>query len=90
LAEVIWTDTAVADLDRIAAYLSQFNPSAAQRMARALLDATDALAELSDRGRPSADRTRELVVVWPYVIRYRVAGDTVFILRVRHGARRPD
>jgi hypothetical protein len=30
------------------------------------------------------------VAVPPYLIRYRIAGDTVFILRIRHGARRPE
>ena len=32
---------------------------------------------------------RELVSVHPYIIRYRIAGDDVVILRVRHTSRRP-
>jgi plasmid stabilization system protein ParE len=32
---------------------------------------------------------RELTVVYPYVIRYRITVDHLRILRVRHGARRP-
>jgi plasmid stabilization system protein ParE len=30
-----------------------------------------------------------LVTVYPYIIRYRIVGNTVRILRVRHTARRP-
>ena len=32
---------------------------------------------------------RELVTVSPYIIRYRISGEEVLILRVRHSARRP-
>jgi plasmid stabilization system protein ParE len=28
-----------------------------------------------------------MTTVWPYILRYRVDDDTVFILRIRHGAR---
>ena len=32
---------------------------------------------------------RELATCYPYVIRYRVDGKTVVILRIRHTSRRP-
>jgi len=32
---------------------------------------------------------RELVSVRPYIIRYRVLGDQVIILRIRHASQRP-
>jgi toxin ParE1/3/4 len=28
-----------------------------------------------------------MTIVWPYILRYRIKGDAVIILRVRHGAR---
>lgn len=28
-----------------------------------------------------------MTILWPYALRYRVEGETVFILRIRHGAR---
>jgi plasmid stabilization system protein ParE len=42
------------------------------------------------RGRPvpGTDK-RELVTAYPYIIRYRIVGDVVRILRVRHTSRRP-
>jgi plasmid stabilization system protein ParE len=55
-----------------------------------LLAAADSLSEFAERGRPTHGGIRELTALSPYLIRYRIAGDTVFILRVRHGAQRPN
>jgi addiction module RelE/StbE family toxin len=87
---VVWTEPAVAALIGIRAYIGQFNPAAAARFVSRLVQAGDSLAEFAERGRPRLQGGRELVVVRPYLIRYRIAGDVVFILRVRHGARRPE
>ncbi len=32
---------------------------------------------------------REVMTSYPYIIRYRIVGDEIVILRVRHMARRP-
>lgn len=32
---------------------------------------------------------REAMTSYPYIIRYRINGDEVVILRIRHGAQRP-
>ena len=90
MAQVIWTDAALANLDSIETYISQFNPQAARQMAMRLADAGASLSEQPDRGRSVGGRLREVTSVWPYIIRYRVSGDRVLILRVRHGARRSD
>ena len=87
---IIWSEPARNDLQSIRAYIGQFNPSAAQRMAERLLAAAEGLAEHAERGRPLAKSHRELTVIWPYLILYRIEGDDVFILRVRHGARASD
>jgi toxin ParE1/3/4 len=50
------------------------------------VQATDSLADFAERGRPRPHGGRELAALPPYLIRYRIAGDTVFILRIRHGA----
>ncbi|MGE3782005.1 MAG: type II toxin-antitoxin system RelE/ParE family toxin [Alphaproteobacteria bacterium] len=69
--------------------MARFNPAAAEKLAERLLAAGDSLVSFPNRGRPIPDsQLRELTVVYPYVIRYRVAADHVWILRVRHGARR--
>jgi len=77
-------------LQSIRAYIGQFNPSAAQRMGERLLAAAESLGDYAERGRPIAKNRRELTIIWPYLILYRIAGDDVFVLRVRHGAQRRD
>lgn len=44
----------------------------------------------AEKGRPAIHGTRELTTVKPYLIRYTVAGDRVYIIRIRHAARRPE
>lgn len=90
MRRIVWTDEAVGNLEAIATYISAFNPAAAARLAGRLIELADSLAEFSERGRDVGEGRREMTVVWPYVLRYRVEGDTVFILRIRHGAQEPD
>jgi addiction module RelE/StbE family toxin len=87
LAQVVWTDSALADLDRIGAYIEAFSPQAAQRMAQRLFAVASSLEQHPDRGRPILGERRELVIVTPYLLRYRIMGDLVFVLEIRHGAR---
>jgi plasmid stabilization system protein ParE len=63
---------------------------AAQRLGQRLLLAGDALETSPDRGRPITRGRRELTVIAPYLIRYRLRGDQVIVLEVRHGASRTD
>lgn len=87
---VVWTEAALSDILLIRTYLAQSNPKAATDIAIALKGLGDTLMLFPHRGRPVPGHSvRELVAVYPYVIRYRVAGDEVVILRVRHAARRP-
>jgi toxin ParE1/3/4 len=90
VAEVVWTDRALANIEAIVAYIvSQHRPLAAQRLGQRLLAAGDALENHPDRGRTIPRGRRELAVITPYLIRYRIMGERVVILEVRHGARRP-
>jgi toxin ParE1/3/4 len=90
LNTVAWSATALGHLRFIRAYIAVFNPRAAQELADASFEAGSNLANFPHRGRivPGTDR-RELVTAYPYVIRYRIVGNTVRILRVRHTSRRP-
>ncbi|RHW18423.1 type II toxin-antitoxin system RelE/ParE family toxin [Sphingomonas gilva] len=87
MRRIIWTDEAVGNLEAIVTYVSAFNPAAARRLADKLVKLADSLAEFSERGRDAGGGLREMTIVWPYILRYRVTSDTVFILRIRHGAR---
>lgn len=87
MRRIVWTEEALAKLEAIADYISAFNPAAAERLARRLIELADSLGEYSERGRNAGAGRREITIVWPYVLRYRVEAETVIILRLRRGAR---
>jgi toxin ParE1/3/4 len=90
LTPVVWTFSALADLEGIRRYIGNFNPRAAQDMAARIIAAGNSLANFPHRGRSvPGTQLRETVLVRPYIIRYRIEPDRVVILRVRHSARRP-
>ncbi len=90
MVQVVWTRGAASDLRAIRAYVAQFSPLAAQRLASRLVSAARGLEMHQDRGRPISGGRRELTVIPPYLIRYMPAEDRVVILEIRHGAREPD
>ena len=87
---VVWTAAAARGVWHAYEYLYELNPRAAEHLAESLFATGDSLVNFPHRGRlvPKTDM-REIVSVHPYIIRYRIDGDTVVILRVRHVARRP-
>jgi toxin ParE1/3/4 len=90
VTSVVWTFSALADVEGIRRYIGNFNPYAARDMAERIIEAADSLATLPHRGRlVPGSQLRESTIARPYIIRYRVDADRVIILRVRHGARRP-
>ena len=83
---VVWTEAAARGIERAYEYIYDFNP----RVAAALRDEGNSLVNFPERGRPVPGTSmRELVSSYPYIIRYRITGSDVVILRVRHSARRP-
>jgi plasmid stabilization system protein ParE len=82
---------AVADLERLHAFLVNKNPRAAQRAVAAISNALHSLDVFPDRGRPSGIAgARELVVPFgrlAYVVRYAhlAERDEIVILRIWHG-----
>ncbi len=87
---VIWTEPALDAIARIHDYILDFNPRAAVHVAETLRAAGDSLVIFPHRGRPvPGTGMRELITTYPYIIRYRIDGDVVVILRVRHTSRRP-
>jgi addiction module RelE/StbE family toxin len=87
---VKWTRTALANLDEEAAYIAQSNPQAAADIAERIEKAVQLLADFPAMGRPGrVSGTRELVVTdTPYIVPYRIRGETVHILRVFHTSRK--
>lgn len=87
---VKWARRALANLDEEAAYLAQQNPQAAADLVDRIEEAVRRLSDFPAMGRPGrVSGTRELVVTdTPYIVPYRVRGQTVHILRVFHTSRR--
>ena len=90
--KVIWSDRAIADLERICSRIASDDPQAALRFGGGILDHVRVLGSFPMIGptypRGSHGPLRE-IVYRPYRIFYDVSEDarTVDILHVRHGAR---
>jgi toxin ParE1/3/4 len=88
---LVWSPEAVEDLASLRAYIAEDDPAAARRVALHILhDVETLLPGNPDMGRPGrVPGTRELVVPkTPFIVPYRLQGQTIQILRVYHGARR--
>jgi len=81
---------ALRNLDEEAAYIAQDSPQSAAVFVRHLMASVQMLAQHPQMGRPGrVPGTRELVVTrYPYILPYRVRGQSVEILRVFHTARK--
>ena len=91
--KVRWLDEAVTDLKALRRYIAHHNPGAAAEVAQRIRESVRILTEYPAAGRPGrVPHTREFVVSGtPFILPYRVRGDTVEILRVLHAAQKwPD
>lgn len=87
---IAWLEPAIADLQRLRAFIATHNPEAAGRAARLILAAVAPLATSPRIGRPVGDLPgfHDLIIPFGasgYVLRYRIDGDAVYIVMVRHG-----
>ena len=89
--KIVYAPRALRDLHWIATYLSERSPSAAVNVLAAIKSSISTLTYFPQVGRlvDDAGHRRMPVPRYPYVIFYRVEGDELFILHVRHAARRP-
>jgi toxin ParE1/3/4 len=85
-----WLRRALENLDQEASYIAQDSPKAAAEFVLHVRASAGMLADQPNLGR--AGRivgTRELVISrFPYILPYRVRGNTVEILRVFHTSRK--
>jgi toxin ParE1/3/4 len=91
---LFWTGPALSDLIALHAYIARDSERVAnETVARIVARAERQLSRLPESGRPGRiPKTRELILSGtPYVLPYRIVGDSIHILRVFHSARRwPD
>ena len=89
MAQVRWLPEAMSDLKRLYEFINPHSADAAARAVNTLLAAAGSLADFPEKGRPWQQEPtfRELAVQFGakgYVIRYRIDGDSVIIVRVWH------
>ena len=92
MAEVVWTEPALGDLDAIADYIALDNPEAATALVRRVFDHVDQLQRFPASGsRPPelTGRRYRQIIEPPCRIFYRVDGRTVLILHVMRGEQKP-
>ena len=87
---VRWLRAALKNLDEEAEYIARDDPRAAARIVERIATTVERLATHPASGRPGrVPGTRELVISGtPYIVPYRVIGDTIQILRIFHAARK--
>jgi plasmid stabilization system protein ParE len=91
MAEVVWTEPALSDLDAIADYIAVESPTAAANLVRELLERVCQLAQHPESGsRPPelsrSGRYRQLVCP-PCRIFYRYDGERVLVLHIMRSER---
>lgn len=89
MAEVKYSARALADLERVSAYLAESGPRTVARALRAIEEAVGLLRRHPYLGRPAEQDTRELVISsgkTGYLALYWVdeVDGTVFVLALRH------
>ncbi len=83
---IIWSDSAIEDIDDIVTYISHDNPSAAKKLVDHMFDAVHTVLISNPLlGRPGrVTDSRELIVHSSYIVAYRICEENVEILSVRH------
>lgn len=90
MPHLIWAQGAAADVQRLYRFLLPMNADAARRAVKAIRAGVTILARQPRVGRPVDDMPsefRDWLIEFGdsgYVVRYRMDGDTVAILAVRH------
>jgi toxin ParE1/3/4 len=86
---VLWTPRAASDLNEAVDFISVDKPDAAIRVADRIYRQVMQLGTLPYQGRIGlVPGTRELVFhPWPYIAVYKIQGDTVRIIHIRHASR---
>ena len=87
-----FTPRARDDLREIMDYIAKDNPVGADRVGRAIFDACALIAArpyLGIRNARAAELRSRLVTRYPYRIHYFVEDADVWIVHIRHSARRP-
>jgi toxin ParE1/3/4 len=89
VSRVIWLPEALEDTRRLRRFLEEMSPTAAARAGLVIQAGTKRLGDFPEIGPPMDDGTNRRELFLPfgaggYVLRYRMDGHTVVIVRVWH------
>jgi toxin ParE1/3/4 len=85
MAQIIWTEPALDELNEIAEYIALSNPAAAQQFVRNAFDTTQRLENFPDSGRTPPELEMFLyreIIINPCRVFYKTENDKVYILHV--------
>ena len=91
MAQIIWTEPALSDLNAIAEYIALDKPSAAINLVQKVFSSTERLEQFPESGRkpPEFKKSKYLeIIVNPCRIFYRIEGDKIYILYVMRSERK--
>ena len=90
MAEIVWTDPALSDLDAIADYIALENPAAAAALVQRVFQHVEQLENFPQRGSKPLElkksRYRQIVEP-PCRVFYRYDGERVFVIYVMRSER---
>ena len=90
MPQVIFAPEAIRDLERLREFLRPGNPVAAEQAARTIIQSVQSLGEHPGIGRPIDDLPedyRDWLIDFGdsgYIARYRIDGETIVVLAIRH------
>jgi len=91
MAQIIWTEPALLDLNEIAEYIALDKPEAASHFVQTVFSKTERLEEFPKSGRkpPELKKSRyKEIIIGPCRIFYRIEKDMVYILYVMRSERK--
>lgn len=90
MAQIIWTEPALSDLNEIAEYIALDKLDAARRLVKQVFSSADRLEQFPESGRipPELENSKyREIIVGPCRIFYRIDQGKVYILYVMRGER---
>ena len=90
MAQIIWTEPALTDLDEIAEYIALDKVQAARRLVQQIFSSIECLEQFPESGRSPPELVRSRyreVIVGPCRVFYRIEQSKIYILYVMRGER---
>jgi plasmid stabilization system protein ParE len=84
MAQISYSRNAITSLERLHRFLVEKNPDAAAHAINTIVDRLASLEEFPRLGPVDQDRPDLRQLFIPFGARYRISGDTVIVLAIRH------